>query len=594
MKRIVAISTLSLVACFAVAQRQIVSLPDRHRRDYNALVVNGEAYLPRWVPIDKMKNANLKVEDITDERVDPSQGGSKWVFVRWKSPIPPPPEDFFRDVSKLAQDYVPNYVLTMQGDDVVTADNILRARGAMKPPLALHLADENPWSSHSQPSDFAEEGSVPYANPFLVTNASAQVALLDSGFDEKKIGRSWKSPFDFTFKVIYDGNEVPITCHKDDTGFDATVKSPILPNGNQDPNLFKVKPRLAHGTHCAGIIANYNDFDLVDCKVVYDDGTTDVETIRRAAKFIREANKAQDTGLSAANIRVAGLSWGAVTLDDSGLLREAMQWIQDKTLAVCSAGNGHESCDQFPRLPESLDLDYAGQQALTTILSVASVWGPNEPLPNQLANTSNYGPNTVQIAAEGQQVATVDLNRNGTVYFSGTSAAAAQVVGAAGQVASGNPAVKPQDLKWMLLQAAVKPETVSLAPFVLTGAILHLPTAAVKPGFQPYVMPGFAAIEAGQKKEDFVVYCEPYGNTNQANVTYSCTISREYPVSLAPIKVAVTLVNPSGPLADRQTLKVNCTTCTKDDDGLYKVTIAAAGGGAAPTTTLMISVYSTS
>lgn len=120
-------------------------------------------------------------------------------------------------------------------------------------------------------------------------------------------------------------------------------------------------------------------------------------------------------------------------------------------LIICSAGNQHSDLDQNPYYPSSYGFD--------NIISVAASYstsnGSNEVV-DELTSFSNYGQNTVDLAAPGKDVCLAYLyDQQGLGKYkivSGTSFSAPLVTGTAALIKSIFPTIKPYAIKKAILE----------------------------------------------------------------------------------------------------------------------------------------------
>lgn len=221
-----------------------------------------------------------------------------------------------------------------------------------------------------------------------------------------------------------------------------------------------------HGTHCAGTIAASTDNSLgvagvtggghVKIMVIKalggSNGTGETLSVVRAIRYA-EANGAS----------IVNLSMGASYSDE--LLYNTMA--DSDMLFVVAAGNGSTyytqgyNTDRTPCYPASYDLD--------NIISVANI-----SYDGKLGSSSNYGANTVDLAAPGTYIISTTPG-NGYGYMTGTSMAAPFVTGAAAMVLSYYDDITLKDVKTILLDSVKKLD--SLEGLTVTGGMLDLGAA---------------------------------------------------------------------------------------------------------------------
>ena len=210
--------------------------------------------------------------------------------------------------------------------------------------------------------------------------------------------------------------------------------------------------KTGHGTHVAGTIGavgnNYIGIVGVCWKVKIaslkiGDFFMKLDAIIEAINFANENN-----------IPILNNSWGGRFY--SPILRYAIE--QYDGLFIVSAGNDGTNNDLFPDYPSSYDSD--------NIISVAS----NNP-DNTLASFSNYGSESVDIAAPGTGILSLSLN-NKYIYRNGTSMSAPYVAGAAALLKAYMPNLTTLEIKNILLSSATK--YCNLDGKILTGGILNV------------------------------------------------------------------------------------------------------------------------
>lgn len=437
------------------------------------------------------------------------------------------------------------------------------------------------------------------------TLGSPGIAIFDTGISQA-LGRSdprfsrayW--PMRTTagngqFDVVIEGKTVPVSM--DAVGFNPTAF--VQPGIPSESLLLNVDDEDGHGTHCAGIVASYttplgnaaSSAYILPCKIVFQGGSR-CRWIADAVSFVIQSNRQ-----GASNIRVISLSWGGAP--KSQLLYSALKLAQENNiLVVCSAGNGHESSDLFPRYPASFSLPttiqtLAGEhrlKPLSNILTVASVdWE------NKLARTSNYGLNSVLACAVGERVASADLSQTKQYSeFSGTSAAAAKVSGAAGALLTSFPELTPEQLKWTLVRTAGE-SIPYLNYFALSHAVIdpnavtQLTRASLEssPSFQPLCSPGFLKIRVGESAET-EIYLQPINGFSRS-VTIAAALKPTG--TWWPGAADFTFTPRFNPIVPGSSAKLKVSTGPTTRPGLYYITLSAMQGTQLRQTILEVSVY---
>ncbi len=138
---------------------------------------------------------------------------------------------------------------------------------------------------------------------------------------------------------------------------------------------------------------------------------------------------------------VINASWGFYSY--SGSLEEAVRYARDHgVLFIASAGNKAQDNDTNDHYPSNYPLD--------NIIAVAAMNRYND-----LASFSNYGENSVDIAAPGDGLKTTDLGGGYASWVSGTSFATPFVTGVAAMMISQFPDLDYLSVRVALLDAAV-------------------------------------------------------------------------------------------------------------------------------------------
>ncbi|MFK7981409.1 MAG: S8 family serine peptidase, partial [Saprospiraceae bacterium] len=179
-----------------------------------------------------------------------------------------------------------------------------------------------------------------------------------------------------------------------------------------------------HGTHAAGVIGAKGNNGIGIAGITWDVQMAalkflDVDMLGTTANAIAAINYAV-----AANMHISNNSWGGNAYDPA-LYAAIQQAANQNHLFIAAAGNNGENADQLPIYPAAYNLP--------NIISVASTNHQDS-----LSSFSNYGANTVDLAAPGSQILSCFPNNSYTT-ISGTSMAAPHVTGACALLLGQNP-----------------------------------------------------------------------------------------------------------------------------------------------------------
>ena len=275
------------------------------------------------------------------------------------------------------------------------------------------------WALHNTGQNNGRFGSDINANSAWTTTTGSKstvIAVIDSGID-------------FTHPDLSNNRWInPAPSANDDLhGWDFIEESA------------EIKDEQGHGTAIAGIIAAEGNNSLGVTGVMWRASLMSLRVLDNAGVGdIASAVEAIDYAV-AHGAQVINLSWG--TAGESVALKEAIERAHKRNvLVVCSAGNGGRDLDASPYYPASF--------ALPNLISVAATDNVD-----QLASWSNWGTQTVSVAAPGTNILTTQMG-GGYWNVSGTSVAAPLVTGIAGLVKTFQPAANSRVIVRAISQAA--------------------------------------------------------------------------------------------------------------------------------------------
>ena len=274
---------------------------------------------------------------------------------------------------------------------------------------------------------------------WLKTQGSDEVvvAVLDSGVDYTHpdlVANMWIRPDN-----VPQYKDANLGTFNDLHGFNATdnQSDPMDDNG--------------HGTHCAGIIGAEGNNDegiaginwKVEIMPLKFMGRGGFGTTKDAIEAI---NYAIDRKRAGVNVKVINASWGSTMY--SKALEDAIRAAgEEGILFVAAAGNNSTDNDKRPHYPSNYKL--------SNVISVAAL-DRND----QLASFSNYGVNTVHIAAPGKDILSTWLN-DGYREASGTSMATPYVAGVAALILANESKISVEKLRERVLQSVDKLDTLN-------------------------------------------------------------------------------------------------------------------------------------
>ncbi len=261
-------------------------------------------------------------------------------------------------------------------------------------------------------------------------SADVVVAVLDSGMDLTHVdlaGNLYTNPGEVLNGVDDDGNGFIDDVH----GWDFRDND----NDPSDPSALC----SSHGTHTAGTVGAAGNNGI---------GVTGVaQTVKimplRAFYAVGISCTAQDSDLiegmdymKRMNVPISNNSWGGGP--SSRMIQRAVAGTRG--LFVTSAGNSGSDNDSNPSYPASYDLDNIVAVAATTHTDA-------------LASFSNFGINSVDLAAPGQSILSTTRG-NSYGLLSGTSMSSPHVAGAAAVLLGNDPTLTAHELRAKLLRSA--------------------------------------------------------------------------------------------------------------------------------------------
>ncbi|MFM6929532.1 MAG: S8 family peptidase [Bdellovibrio sp.] len=275
------------------------------------------------------------------------------------------------------------------------------------------------------------------ARAWSVTKGSKNVvvAVIDTGIDEHHedlTDNLWVNPGE-SGKDSQGRNKASNGIDDDGNGFIDDVHGWNFVSNNN-----KLDDNHGHGTHIAGIIGaeagNGKGISGISPQVslmvlkYYDPKVPNTDNLKNTVAAMKYAVKM--------GARIINYSGGGTEYSQEE--HDAVQEAERKgVLFVAAAGNERSNSDQHHYYPA----DYK----LRNIISVTAI----DPT-TQVLNSSNYGVETVDIAAPGQNILSC-LPGNSYGYMTGTSQATAFVSGAAALIMANKPAFSNEDVKKYIL-----------------------------------------------------------------------------------------------------------------------------------------------
>ena len=264
------------------------------------------------------------------------------------------------------------------------------------------------------------------------------VAMIDSGISLKHpdlIPNLWKNV------VEVNGQE---GVDDDNNGFvDDFYGWSFYPDTNDNHDY------RGHGTHVAGIIGAKGDNGLGVVGVNWNVQLMGINVFPRylegqVSDAIRGIDYALDNGADVINASI-GAGVNDITKNEFESLKEAVERARDKgVLFVAAAGNNSKNNDVNGDIPASFDVD-----------NIVSVGSMNRY--NQASDFSNYGKNSVDVFAPGEEIYST-LTAKSYGYKSGTSMSTPVVTGVVALMLSLNPQLTYGEIKDKLVNSCIEVE----------------------------------------------------------------------------------------------------------------------------------------
>lgn len=380
------------------------------------------------------------------------------------------------------------YIEELKNDpsvEYVEPNYIIRKMEVANEPVMAQSNDQAKEELQAQgsytPGSYRQSGSPINMNEMWSYAAADQdqvdrpiVAVIDSGID---LSHDVFAPGSSAEAIWINEGEVPGNGLDDDgngyiddvNGYDFLLNTGSLTDADM------------HGTHVAGIVVG-SSIDIFErplkrsrirvmpLKFLGEDGAGSTSTA------IRAINYAVNNGA-----RVMNNSWGGTSY--SAALHESLTYAYNNGLMiVTAAGNYGKNNDQTPIYPANLNIPS------NVAVGASNDW-------DYLASFSNYGPQSVAIAAPGVSIKST-LPGNLIGYMSGTSMAAPLVAGIAAMALREAPDLTGYQLKEAMLKSGAAIEF--LAGKISTGKridpkamVMETNANASTAAFQPNYVPTY-------------------------------------------------------------------------------------------------------
>ncbi len=292
--------------------------------------------------------------------------------------------------------------------------------------------------------------SAPEAWAITTGSEEVIIAVLDTGVDYNHpdlSGNIWTNPGESPDGLDTDGNGLIDDLH----GWDFV-------DNNNDP-----MDEDGHGTHVAGIIAALGNNQIGVTGVMWNVKIMPLRIMGTGGGTTADAIEAINyAGANGAHI--INNSWGGAGYSQA--LKDAIA--ASPAIVICAAGNDKKNNDTNPMYPANYNTP--------NIISVAAT-----DRKDMLASFSNYGADTVHLAAPGVQIYSTSLNGS-YANKSGTSMATPYVAGVAGLIKTIRPEFTALQIKETILDNV--DQKASLEGKLLTGGRLNA-QASLQQAYNP-------------------------------------------------------------------------------------------------------------
>ncbi|HJJ29238.1 MAG TPA: S8 family serine peptidase [Methanocorpusculum sp.] len=270
-----------------------------------------------------------------------------------------------------------------------------------------------------------DNAQAPGAWDITTGSKAVIIAVLDTGINynhEDLAGNMWVNEGEIPDNGIDDDNNGYID---DYYGYNFV-------SGTGDP-----MDDMGHGSHCAGTIGAVGNNSIGVAGMNWKTSLMAVKVLNAAGK--NTASSVAD-GILYAHKEGAKILSMSLCVPYSRALDDVINAVSDDCLIVTAAGNEANDNDIFPSYPASLPHE--------NVLAVAAIDDTDA-----LSSFSNYGANSVDVAAPGSDIMSIDY-RGGYKTDSGTSMATPLVAGVAGLMCSVNQNLKPFELSGIITKTA--------------------------------------------------------------------------------------------------------------------------------------------